>query len=100
MVHERVMNKNIKKGVWGYNFYEVGFSSKNCKRLKDLVIFELRFGFLMKNFIYGQMETSGDPHLSRKVKKLHFRNKICSNQIIGVNRPPAPRTTAVQKKGS
>ena len=39
--------------------------------VKDLVIFELRFGFLMNKSIYGQMETPGDPHLNRKIKKNH-----------------------------
>ena len=43
-------------------------------RVKDLVIFELTFGFLMKSSIYGQMETPGDPHLSQKVKQLHKKN--------------------------
>ena len=39
---------------------------KNFIPLQDSVIFELRFGFLMKNSIYGQMEMPGDPHLSQK----------------------------------
>ena len=29
--------------------------------LKDLLTFDLRFGFLVKNCIYGQLERSGDP---------------------------------------
>ena len=51
----------------------------NCIPLKDLVIFELRFGFLMKNCIYGRLETSGDPNLNQKVRKLHVQKII----IIG-----------------
>ena len=43
--------------------------------VKDLVIFELRFGFLMKNFVYGQMETSGDQAVSRKIIKTKSETK-------------------------
>ena len=34
------------------------FLPKNCIRLQDLVIFELGFGFLMKNSIYGRLDMS------------------------------------------
>ena len=61
----------FRKCAWGYNFYEVVFFvQKNCIRLKDLVIFELGFGFLMQNFIYGQMETPGNHQLGLQTKKL------------------------------
>ena len=43
--------------------------SKNSIPLQDSVIFELRSGFLMKNSIYGQMETSGDQNLNPKIRK-------------------------------
>ena len=58
-----VMKEKRKKGIWSLYFYEVVFS---CFFLwvKDLIIFELRFGFVMKNSMYGQMETFGNHQLS------------------------------------
>ena len=62
----------------------VFLKQKKCIPLKDLVFFELRFGFLMKNSIYGQMETSGNHQLSRKTKEnyrdwgLYFYEVGCS----------------------
>ena len=46
------------------------FYQKNCIRLKDLVIFELGFGFLMQNSIYGQMETLGNHQMGLRTEKL------------------------------
>ena len=50
--------------------------------VKDLVIFELRFGFLMKNCIYGRLDMSRIPKFDRKMsppkkgkKKVRHRYK-------------------------
>ena len=43
--------------------------------VKDLAIFELRFGFLMRKIIYGQMETSGNHQLSRKTMENYRDSK-------------------------
>ena len=43
--------------------------------VKDLVAFELRFGFLMKSLMYGQMETSGNQQLSRKTRENYRDSK-------------------------
>ena len=42
--------------------------------VKDLAIFELRFGFLMKNFIYGQMETLGNHQMGLRTENIRFLN--------------------------
>ena len=56
--------------------------------VKDLVIFELRFGFLMQNSIYGQMETLGIHQMGLRTLKIHFLkisstiNKLLDLQIL------------------
>ena len=39
--------------------------------LKDLLTFDLRFGFLVKNCVYDQLERSGDQNVDQKIIKLH-----------------------------
>ena len=57
--------KPLKECVWGFVIYF--HKKKKSIPMKDSVFFELGFGFLMKNFIYGQMETSGDQKVCQKV---------------------------------
>ena len=45
--------------------------------MKDLVIFELRFGFLMNNCIYDRLETSGDQkrRASKRLEGIHVATR-------------------------
>ena len=58
-----------------YNFSSTK-NRKNCIRLQDLVIFELGFGFLMQNSIYGQMETPGNHQLGLRTEKTEKHSEI------------------------
>ena len=63
-------------------FFMCVFHKKNCIRLQDLVNFELRFGFLMQNSIYGQMETLGNHQMGLRTLKICFYN-FCNFYEVG-----------------
>ena len=60
-------NKNDSWIFWVFDF-----SFFLCFRpwLKELAIFDCRFGFYMKNCVYSQLKTSVGPNFDRKISKI------------------------------
>ena len=69
--------------------------------VQDLVIFELRFGFLMQNSIYGQMETLGIHQMGLRTLKIHFFFLISStkNQFLDLQRAPRRSQEGLKSSG-
>ena len=40
--------------------------------LKDFNMLDLGFGFLVKNYVYSRLETSGDPQFGQQITKFSF----------------------------
>ena len=73
---------------------------KNCIRLQDLVVFELGFGFLMQNSIYGQMETPGNHQMGLRTLKIYFFNfSSTKNQFFDLQRAPTRSQEGLESSG-
>ena len=42
--------------------------------LEDLTVLDLRFGFLVKNYVYSRLETSGNLQFGQNITKFSFEN--------------------------
>ena len=51
--------------------------------LQDLSFLDLRFEFLVNNYVYNRLETSGNPNLINKSQKL-VSKKFVFNLISGL----------------
>ena len=59
----------------------IEFKQQNCKSyeidvfnvfLEDLSILDLGFGFLVKNYVYSRLETSGNPQFGQHITNFSF----------------------------
>ena len=51
--------------------------------LQDLIFWDLGFGFLVKNYAYSRLQTSGNPQVSENNINFSF-DKVFSNLIRGL----------------
>ena len=82
------------------SFSRFYFFLNGASWLKDLVIFEVGFGFLMQNSIYGQMETLGIHQLGLRTEKTYFENvSNTKNWFFGLQRGPRRSQEGLKSSG-